>query len=152
MERWATESRFRRGCRAARSVVAAVLLWLTCSLAQKAWPDCEGSGGLLGTANPSVCCLAMCGSCGGAGCNTRPGGASSCCEGAIMSASAECLTELAPPCKFIRKRTEMPRVPCGVQSPAAPLPLLLVLVLVLVIIAAAAGFGAGAGAHLVALV
>lgn len=50
-----------------------------------------------GIANGATCCAASCGSCGGTGCDTRPGGAAACCSSAITAAKLSCLSHL-PPC------------------------------------------------------
>lgn len=57
-------------------------------------PTC--STGILNDAE-TACCDAGCGSCGGFGCDTRPGGAAACCAGNIQSAGALCSGNL-PPC------------------------------------------------------
>lgn len=43
-----------------------------------------------------ACCAASCGSCGGSGCSTRPGGASACCTGRIKDDAKSCLVNEAP--------------------------------------------------------
>ena len=40
-----------------------------------------------GIADGAACCALTCGSCGGAGCGTRPGGAANCCYGPIAGAT-----------------------------------------------------------------
>ncbi|HJK90768.1 MAG TPA: hypothetical protein RMH26_08590, partial [Polyangiaceae bacterium LLY-WYZ-15_(1-7)] len=50
-----------------------------------------------GVAGGGVCCAASCGTCGGSGCGSRPGGAESCCGSAIRSSGRSCLTS-EPPC------------------------------------------------------
>ena len=55
-------------------------------------PNCE-----TGILNGNVCCLDSCGSCGGQGCGSRPGGAEGCCTGTITDAGNTCETNL-PPC------------------------------------------------------
>jgi hypothetical protein len=45
----------------------------------------------------AVCCEAQCGSCGGSGCGSRPGGADSCCSTNIQTAARSC-AENPPPC------------------------------------------------------
>jgi hypothetical protein len=50
-----------------------------------------------GIANDNTCCAASCGSCGGSGCSTRPGGSEACCVGTIEAAGVSC-TESGPPC------------------------------------------------------
>lgn len=44
-----------------------------------------------------ACCEAACGSCGGTGCGSRPGGAESCCSGRISTSGRSCHA-FAPPC------------------------------------------------------
>ena len=54
-------------------------------------PTCGG-----GIQAGGVCCLATCGSCGGVGCNDRPGGSGGCCSGAIAKANVSCDASTAP--------------------------------------------------------
>ena len=51
-----------------------------------------------GILSPSgdVCCESQCGTCGGSGCSSRPGGGSSCCEGTIETANNLCIDNTAP--------------------------------------------------------
>ena len=45
-------------------------------------PNCDG--GLLESSGVGTpCCAASCGTCGGSGCSSRPGGADACCGGNI---------------------------------------------------------------------
>ena len=53
-------------------------------------PVCDG------ILNGDVCCAASCGTCGGSGCGGRPGGAASCCSGAIRAAGRSCAEHSAP--------------------------------------------------------
>ncbi|CAN0427966.1 unnamed protein product, partial [Scytosiphon promiscuus] len=46
----------------------------------------------------SVCCELQCGTCGGVGCDDRPGGGSACCSGDIMYMDAKCSATKAAPC------------------------------------------------------
>jgi hypothetical protein len=55
-------------------------------------PNCDS-----GIVNGNVCCASSCGSCGGSGCGSRPGGAESCCVGTITDAGNSCNNNL-PPC------------------------------------------------------
>ena len=43
-------------------------------------PTCATYGGVH---NENACCAASCGTCGGSGCHSRPGGVSNCCAGGI---------------------------------------------------------------------
>eukprot|EP00928_Gymnodinium_smaydae_P037391 TRINITY_DN25964_c0_g1_i1.p1 TRINITY_DN25964_c0_g1~~TRINITY_DN25964_c0_g1_i1.p1 ORF type:complete len:212 (+),score=23.64 TRINITY_DN25964_c0_g1_i1:119-754(+) len=45
----------------------------------------------------NVCCVAGCGSCGGAGCSSRPGGGGECCTSNIREANTTC-AEFPAPC------------------------------------------------------
>lgn len=45
----------------------------------------------------TVCCLPICGSCGGKGCGRRPGGKQNCCTKIIMDSRRRCKS-WAPPC------------------------------------------------------
>jgi hypothetical protein len=60
------------------------------------FPDPQCTSGILSPAG-DVCCTASCGTCGGDGCNSRPGGAEQCCRNAIASAGQRCEL-LGPPC------------------------------------------------------
>eukprot|EP00992_Anisonema_acinus_P001392 TRINITY_DN10460_c0_g2_i1.p1 TRINITY_DN10460_c0_g2~~TRINITY_DN10460_c0_g2_i1.p1 ORF type:complete len:588 (+),score=120.52 TRINITY_DN10460_c0_g2_i1:57-1820(+) len=53
-------------------------------------PTCE-----LGIKNGEACCPAFCGSCGGSGCGSRPGGSGSCCL-APVKAAGSCDAKAAP--------------------------------------------------------
>ncbi len=44
----------------------------------------------------NVCCDAACGTCGGSGCGSRPGGASGCCASRILQDNLSCETNPAP--------------------------------------------------------
>ena len=55
-------------------------------------PNCE-----TGILSGNVCCLDSCGSCGGQGCGSRPGGAEGCCVGTITDAGKSCESNI-PPC------------------------------------------------------
>jgi hypothetical protein len=61
-----------------------------------------------------VCCPKSCGSCGGKGCSSRPGGASNCCVGngktTFISGSGKMCSDGAPPCISIAP-TEMAVAP-----------------------------------------
>ncbi|CAN0462973.1 unnamed protein product, partial [Scytosiphon promiscuus] len=46
----------------------------------------------------NVCCEAQCGTCGGDGCETRPGGEDACCVGAIRENRETCSTTEDAPC------------------------------------------------------
>lgn len=46
-----------------------------------------------------TCCSDACGSCGGAGCSSRPGGAAACCEARIVASGATCSGNV-PPCRM----------------------------------------------------
>lgn len=48
------------------------------------------SAGVLQSATSKYCCHSSCGSCGGSGCNSRPGGGSNCCHGSINTAGVAC--------------------------------------------------------------
>jgi hypothetical protein len=50
-----------------------------------------------GLLRDEVCCAAACGTCGGTGCASRPGGASACCLGNIRAAGRSC-AQFPPPC------------------------------------------------------
>jgi len=56
---------------------------------------CSAIGGI---ASGNVCCPKSCGTCGGAGCSTRPGRGSACCTGKVSTAGKSCLVTAAAPC------------------------------------------------------
>jgi hypothetical protein len=52
-----------------------------------------------GIASGIVCCAASCGSCGGSGCQARPGGSSMCCLGRVRDSKVYCEENgFKPPC------------------------------------------------------
>ena len=55
---------------------------------------CEENGGV-SSSDGAVCCSASCGTCGGAGCSGRTGGAWACCAGDIINNGKPCGS---PPC------------------------------------------------------
>lgn len=55
-------------------------------------PNCD-----TGISKGNICCAASCGSCGGSGCSSRTGGASSCCTSTIKSDGNSCDFN-PPPC------------------------------------------------------
>ncbi len=55
-------------------------------------PECAG-----GLRRGLACCAARCGSCGGSGCGSRPGGADACCTGRIGESGRSCHA-FEPPC------------------------------------------------------
>eukprot|EP00612_Vaucheria_litorea_P003972 CAMPEP_0171460858 /NCGR_PEP_ID=MMETSP0945-20130129/5560_1 /TAXON_ID=109269 /ORGANISM="Vaucheria litorea, Strain CCMP2940" /LENGTH=583 /DNA_ID=CAMNT_0011987133 /DNA_START=94 /DNA_END=1845 /DNA_ORIENTATION=+ len=57
---------------------------------------CTSKGGLLASDSIS-CCPESCGSCGGYGCDSRPGGKENCCVSSIQTASKSCDSN-SPPC------------------------------------------------------
>ncbi len=50
-----------------------------------------------GLLRDEVCCALACGTCGGTGCASRPGGSSACCLGSIRAAGRSC-AQFPPPC------------------------------------------------------
>ena len=52
-----------------------------------------------GVFNKMVCCLAICGTCGGSQCGSRPGGADNCCQTQILATNRSC-ESFEPPCIF----------------------------------------------------
>ena len=52
-----------------------------------------------GVFNKMVCCIAICGTCGGSQCGSRPGGANNCCQTQILSSNRSC-EAFEPPCIF----------------------------------------------------
>ena len=56
------------------------------------------SNGLPGVELGDVCCPESCGTCGGIGCSSRPGGASECCTSYTKSLGPKCGDSGAAPC------------------------------------------------------
>ena len=56
------------------------------------------SNGLPGVELEDVCCPESCGTCGGVGCSSRPGGAYECCTSDIKSLGLKCGDTGAAPC------------------------------------------------------
>lgn len=52
-----------------------------------------------GIQDDTLCCPTSCGTCGGAGCNTRPGGAANCCGSDIRASGRDCAA-FPPPCNI----------------------------------------------------
>lgn len=48
--------------------------------------------------NGAACCSLSCGTCGGRGCGSRPGGSSECCRGRIKASGVYCDDSGAAPC------------------------------------------------------
>ncbi len=71
--------------------------WLEFSFNQPpATSDPTCSTGIL-NAEGTACCDAACGSCGGSGCDARPGGQAACCTSGVTAAAVSCSGNL-PPC------------------------------------------------------
>jgi hypothetical protein len=70
-----------------------------------------------GIPNGDVCCSASCGSCGGSGCGSRPGGASACCAGPITTANVSC-SGSEPPC-VIQRSAGDPTCATGIAAGTA---------------------------------
>jgi hypothetical protein len=68
-------------------------------------PQCSS-----GIARGNVCCAASCGTCGGTGCSSRPGGTGACCTGAVWQSAPSC-TYSGPPCVLTD-----PQCVTGIQS------------------------------------
>lgn len=67
-----------------------------CLVTVPAKPATSDSLCAFGIAGGDICCDKDCGSCGGGGCNLRPGGSANCCGGAITTAAVSCDGSLAP--------------------------------------------------------
>jgi len=57
-------------------------------------PDPNCTRGIL--SDSGACCPASCGTCGGNGCSSRPGGAAACCTGHIINENISCADQSAP--------------------------------------------------------
>ncbi|CAN0414131.1 unnamed protein product, partial [Scytosiphon promiscuus] len=62
-------------------------------------PTC--SNGLPGFETGGVCCATSCGSCGGVGCGSLPGGSASCCSNVIIASGEQCSVTEEAPCVII---------------------------------------------------
>ena len=71
--------------------------------------DCGPDG--IAHSNGEVCCHASCGSCGGSGCGSRPGGSSACCLSRV-SAAESCMVR-GPPCVLVGGPQEWMVTPAG---------------------------------------
>ena len=76
-----------------------------CSPAELVAMEEKWSGGEFcraGLLNPTdnVCCDASCGTCGGSGCRSHPGGGAGCCTQAIMASGVNCATSSDTRCKL----------------------------------------------------
>lgn len=88
--------------------------WFELSIvARNSDPTC--STGILNAAR-TACCAASCGSCGGTGCDQRPGGAAACCTSSVTAAGASCSGNL-PPCVPTGASTP-PTTPPGTSDPS----------------------------------
>ena len=63
----------------------------------------------------TVCCSLSCGTCGGTGCSTRTGGASSCCTGDILTANKSCSIS-SPPCVVTAYQQSDPTCLTGIKT------------------------------------
>ncbi|CAN0043397.1 unnamed protein product [Ascophyllum nodosum] len=54
--------------------------------------------GFIGIQNGDVCCSEQCGTCGGTGCGSRPGGRDACCVNRILNEGSSCSDVTAAPC------------------------------------------------------
>ena len=59
-------------------------------------PDPYCNNGIIGGSGDDVCCPTECGSCGGEGCSSRPGGYDNCCLSGVRPNSRSCNIESAP--------------------------------------------------------
>ena len=81
-----------------------------------------------GIAGNSVCCAATCGTCGGSGCQSRPGGRASCCSGTVRDNAPPCSDNgQQGPCvmdgeSFVVEWVNMP-VFCGLPGTAGGVPI-----------------------------
>ena len=75
--------------------------------------SCEAFGGILDPASLQ-CCAASCGSCGGAGCEARPGGPANCCIDDVSSQNKMCSSSVHPPCTL--RASGGPGTPIDVDS------------------------------------
>ena len=70
--------------------------------------DCSAYNGIPNSSG-SLCCARSCGTCGGSGCSSRPGGKTKCCAGEITKT---CGLNQKAPCRppiseFAKKYTEL---------------------------------------------
>lgn len=74
------------------------------SLQQRPLPSMTTASQCFGGVESSTgdaCCSGDCGTCGGPGCNDRPGGAGNCCGSSIRQAGRICNESVGPPCVYI---------------------------------------------------
>lgn len=71
----------------------------------------------------AVCCANSCGSCGGSGCGSLPGGGGNCCTGAILDSGRWCLSgDVSAPCAFYGSEPPPPPPSSGPPSPPPSYP------------------------------
>ena len=71
--------------------------------------------------NKDICCNEACGTCGGSGCGSRPGGGSNCCSGTIRDSGVMCI-DSDPPCIISEQPTLSPTTRPVTQAPITDLP------------------------------
>ena len=60
-------------------------------------PECEWGINSGPEGQPTdVCCSSSCGTCGGTGCSSRPGGGDNCCVNSILDSGMYCSDHVAP--------------------------------------------------------
>lgn len=98
---WASASLHQ--CQLACDMIATCsgIEWVPSGLEKPIEDVCAPHNGILNYPEESrdVCCQASCGKCGGAGCSSRPGGASACCVNTIRSKAQVCGGDVKAPCK-----------------------------------------------------
>ena len=72
-----------------------------------------------GVQNGNVCCPASCGTCGGPGCSSRPGG-SLCCYGTISSMAVPCTSPAQTACVIPSLPLSPPPLPAPPPPPVSP--------------------------------
>jgi len=71
--------------------------------------------------NKDICCNEACGTCGGSGCGSRPGGGDNCCSGKIRDSRVMCI-DSDPPCIISEDPTLSPTNRPVTQAPITPFP------------------------------
>jgi hypothetical protein len=85
------------------------------------WEQPEKKYCMLGVQSGSVCCGGDCdGACGGAGCNTRPGGSARCCWGTVNDAGRTCSGPEDVACVVPPTPPPTPSPTSGAGYPATP--------------------------------
>ena len=70
--------------------------WLESTASSSGMPSGGDPSCARGVSDGRVCCLSSCGTCGGTGCDKRPGGGEACCSSSIEQTGRQCDSGAAP--------------------------------------------------------